>query len=224
MFVSTAGIHPYLTSPGYGFNTIWQGFRKLRHRSQTGTTTMRAITGSIIGLTLLASSGVAVATMISGTIEWPENGVRTQFYQEDIWQIISDITPDTKAGIKLLSRSDKKFVTKVGMYQKKITRLENMAEIRELNEKQANRLLKWEDRLLQSLNRRNLLDRLLLAGLNEPSEFVVNDQTDNGIYDNASRESQQEASVPEPSMLILLALGLFCLSIANGKRAYRPRT
>jgi len=185
---------------------------------------MRAITGSIIGLTLLASSGVAVATMISGTIEWPENGVRTQFYQEDIWQIISDITPDTKAGIKLLSRSDKKFVTKIGMYQKKITRLENMAEIRELNEKQANRLLKWEDRLLQSLNRRNLLDRLLLAGLNEPSEFVVNDQTDNGIYDNASRESQQEASVPEPSMLILLALGLFCLSIANGKRAYRPRT
>jgi PEP-CTERM motif len=171
---------------------------------------------------MLASSGVAIATMISGTIEWPEDGVRTEFYQEDIWQIISDITPDTKAEKKLLSKNDIIFVKKVGKYQKKISKLENKADVRELNEKQANRLLKWEDDLLQLLNSRNLLDSLLLAELDSPNELVLNDQTDNIITDNTSQESQHEASVPEPSTLTLLALGLLCLGVAHGKHACRP--
>jgi hypothetical protein len=59
---------------------------------------------------MLVSSSGAIASMITGTID----GVRTEFYQEDIWQIIADITPDTRAGIKLLSSSDKKFVQKIG--------------------------------------------------------------------------------------------------------------
>jgi PEP-CTERM motif len=171
---------------------------------------------------MLASSGVAIATMISGTIEWPEDGVRTEFHQEDIWQIISDITPDTKAEKKLLSKNDIIFVKKVGKYQKKISKLENKADVRELNEKQANRLLKWEDDLLQLLNSRNLLDSLLLAELDSPNELVLNDQTDNIITDNTSQESQHEASVPEPSTLTLLALGLLCLGVAHGKHACRP--
>jgi hypothetical protein len=182
---------------------------------------MRALTRSIIGLTLLASSGVAVATMISGTLEWPEDGVRTQFYQEDIWQIISDITPDTKADKKLLSKSDRKFVTKVGTYQAKIIKLENKAEIRELNEKQANRLLKLDDRLLQLLNSRNLLDSLLLTVLNTPDDPVLNDQTNGSTGEYNSQEPQNEAGVPEPSTLILLSLGLLFLGIAKSRRVYR---
>ena len=169
--------------------------------------------------TVLASAGGAFATMISGTIAWPEDGVRTEFYQEDIWQIISDITPDTMA------ENDRKFVKKAGKYQKQIIKLENKAEVRELNKKQANHLLKLEDRLLQLLNSRNLLDSMLLAQLNSPSpdDPLLNDQTDNGINDYSSQESQLDTSVPEPSTLILLALGLFCLVAAHSKHAYRPQ-
>jgi hypothetical protein len=195
---------------------------------------------------MLVSSGGAIATMISGSIVWPEDGVRTEFYQEDIWQIISDITPDTKAEKKLLSKNDKFLVKNAIKYQKKIIKLENKAEVRELNKKQANSLLNLEDRLLQLLNSRNLLDSLLLAELNSPSpnNLVPNDQTDNGINDYSSQdsqndlvfndmtnsgiteyslqESQLETSVPEPSTLVLLALGLLCLAVAHGKHAYRP--
>ena len=207
---------------------------------------MHVITRSIIGFAMLVSSGGAIATMISGTIVWPEDGVRTEFYQEDIWQIISDITPDTKAEKKLLSKNDKILVKNASKYQKKIIKLENKAEVRELNKKQANSLLNLEDRLLQLLNSRNLLDSLLLAELNSPSpnNLVPNDQTDNGINDYSSQdsqndlvfndmtnsgiteyslqESQLETSVPEPSTLVLLALGLLCLAVAHGKHAYRP--
>jgi|GEM_PF-3084289 len=180
---------------------------------------MHVITRSIIVFVMLASSGGAIATMITGTI----NGVHTEFNQDDIWQIISDITPDTKAGKKLLSKSDRIFVKNINNYQKKITKLQNKAEIRELNAKQANQLLNREDRLLQLLDSRNLLDSLLLARLNNPNNLVLNDQTHNGIIEYTSQESQHEASVPEPSTLILLALGLLCLSVAHGKHAYRPR-
>jgi hypothetical protein len=207
---------------------------------------MHVITRSIIGFAMLVSSGGAIATMISGSIVWPEDGVRTEFYQEDIWQIISDITPDTKAEKKLLSKNDKFLVKNAIKYQKKIIKLENKAEVRELNKKQANSLLNLEDRLLQLLNSRNLLDSLLLAELNSPSpnNLVPNDQTDNGINDYSSQdsqndlvfndmtnsgiteyslqESQLETSVPEPSTLVLLALGLLCLAVAHGKHAYRP--
>jgi PEP-CTERM motif len=207
---------------------------------------MHVITRSIIGFAMLVSSGGAIATMISGTIIWPEDGVRTEFYQEDIWQIISDITPDTKAEKKLLSKNDKNFVKNASKYQKKIIKLENKAEVRELNKKQANSLLNLEDRLLQLLNSRNLLDSLLLAELNSPSpnNLVPNDQTNNGINDYSSQdsqndlvfndmtnsgiteyssqESQLETSVPEPSTLVLLALGLLCLGVAHGKHACRP--
>ena len=166
---------------------------------------------------MLASSGGAIASIITGTID----GVRTEFYQEDIWQIIADITPDTRAEKKLLSGNDKKFVKKVGKYQKKITKLQNKAEIRELNKKQTNRLLKREHHLVQMLDSRNLLGHLLLAGLDNPNEFVVNDQTNSGITEYIPRESQHETGVPEPSTLILLALGLLCLRVANGRQAYR---
>jgi hypothetical protein len=246
MFAATEGICPYLMS--YGFNTIWKELRKSRHCSQAGTATMHTLTRSIIGLTLLASSGVAIASMISGTIEWPEDGVRKVFYQEDIWQIIADITPDTRAEKKLLSRNDKKFVKLVGKYQKKITKLENKSQVRELNEKQASRLQNWEDRLLQLLNSRNLLDPLLLAGLNDTSDLVLGEQTGtsdlvlgeqtgSGINDNdspdykspdydypdyASHESQQATGVPEPSTLVLLGVGLLCLGVANGRHARLP--
>jgi len=178
---------------------------------------MHVLTRSIIGFAMLASSGGSIASIITGTID----GVRTEFYQEDIWQIIADITPDTRSEIKLLSRSDKKFVHKIGNYQKKITKLQNKAEIREPNEKQANRLLKREDSLVQMLDSRNLLDRLLLAGLDNPDNSVLNGQTDSGITDYISQESQQETGVPQPSTLILLALGLLCLRVANGRHAYR---
>jgi len=82
---------------------------------------MHVITRSIIVFVMLASSGGAIATMITGTI----NGVHTEFNQDDIWQIISDITPDTKAGKKLLSKSDRIFVKNINNYQKKITKLQN---------------------------------------------------------------------------------------------------
>jgi hypothetical protein len=166
---------------------------------------------------MLVSSSGAIASMITGTID----GVRTEFYQEDIWQIIADITPDTRAGIKLLSSSDKKFVQKIGKYQNKITKLQNKADIRGLNEKQPNRLLMREDRLVQLLDSRNLLDSLLLAGMNNLNDLVLNDQTESGITDYASQKSQQETGVPEPSTLVLLALGLLCLGVANGRHTYR---
>jgi len=178
---------------------------------------MHVLTRSIIGFAMLASSGGAIAGMITGTID----GVRTEFYQEDIWQIIADITPDTRAEKKLLSGSDKKFVKKIGKYQKKITRLQNKAGIRELNGKQANSLLKREDRLVQLLDSRNLLDRLLLVGLNNPGNSILNVQTDSGITEYIPQESQFETGVPEPPALLLLALGLLCLSVANGRRASR---
>ena len=178
---------------------------------------MHVLTRSIIGFAMLASSGGAIAGMITGTID----GVHTEFYQEDIWQIIADITPDTRAEKKLLSKSDKKFVKIIGKYQKKITKLQNKAEIRGLNEKQANRLLKREDRLVQLLDSRNLLDRLLLAGLNNPGNYPLNGQTDSGTTEYISQESQHETGVPEPSTLLLLALGLLCLGVANGRRASR---
>ncbi len=171
-------------------------------------------------ITMLASSGSAIAIMITGTID----GVHTEFYQEDIWHIISDITPDTKAEKKLLTNSDKKFVRQIGKYQKNITRLQKKAGIRELNEKQTNRLLKHEDRLVQLLDSRDLLDRLLLTELVEHNDFVPNDQTDSGIPDYSSREPRNEASVPEPSTLILLALGLLFLGVARGKHTYRPQS
>jgi hypothetical protein len=171
-------------------------------------------------LTMLASSGSAFAIMITGTI----NGVQTEFYQEDIWQVISDVTPDTKAEKKLLSRSDKKFIKQIGMLQKGITKLQERAEIRELNKKQANRLLKREDRLVQLLDSRDLLNRLLLAGLVDHNDFVPNDQTDGGITDYPSQQPSNEASVPEPSTLILLALGLLFIGVAQGKRTYRSQS
>jgi hypothetical protein len=166
---------------------------------------------------MLASSGGAIAGMITGAID----GVHTEFYQEDIWQIIADITPDTRAEKQLLTKSDKKFVKIIGKYQKKITKLQNKAEIRGLNEKQANRLLKREDRLVQLLDSRNLLDRLLLAGLTNPGDHLLNSQTDSGTTGYISRESQHETGVPEPSTLLLLAPGLLCLGVANGRRASR---
>jgi hypothetical protein len=169
---------------------------------------------------MLASTSGAIAGIITGTID----GVQTEFYQEDIWQIISDITPDTKAEKKLLSKRDNNFVRKIGVYQNNITKLQNKAEIRELNEKQANRLLKREDRLVQLLNSRNLLDRLLLAGLDGPNDFVLNDQTDSGITEYSPQELQHETSISEPSALVLLALGLLCLGVAHGKHAYRPQS
>ena len=179
---------------------------------------MNLITRSTIGLAMLASSGGAIASMITGTID----GVHSEFYQEDIWQIISDITPDTRAEKKLLSKSDKKFVRKIGRYQKNITKLQNKAEIRELNKKQANRLLKSEDHLVQLLDSRNLLDRLLLTGLDDPNDFVLDNQTDTGITDYTSQESSLGTSVPEPSTLALLTLGMLCLGVAHGRHAYRP--
>jgi hypothetical protein len=166
---------------------------------------------------MLASSGGAIAGMITGTID----GVHTEFYQEDIWQIIADITPDTRAEKQLLTKSDKKFVKIIGKYQKKITKLQNKAEIRGLNEKQANRLLKREDRLVQLLDSRNLLDRLLLAGLNNSGNSILNGQTDSGTTEYISQESQFETGVPEPPTLLILALGLLCLGVANGRRASR---
>jgi PEP-CTERM motif len=172
----------------------------------------------MIGFAMLVSSSSVTAVMITGTLD----GVRTEFYQEDIWQIISDITPDTKAEKKRLSKSDKKFVRKIGKDQKNITRLQNKAEIRELKEKQLNRLLKREDHLVQLLNSRNLLDRLLLAGLDDPAEFVSNDQTDRGITADTYQEPLHESRVPEPSTLTLLALGMLCLGVAHAKHAYRP--
>jgi hypothetical protein len=168
---------------------------------------MRVITRSIIGLTLLASSGGVIAGIITGTID----GAGTEFYQEDIWQIISDITPNTRA--------EKKLVQKIGKHQKKISYLQNKAEIRELNEKQAIRLLKREDRLVQLLDSRNLLDRLLLAGLDNPNNSVLNGQTDSGIFEYFSQESQHETGIL--STLLLLAAGLLCLRVANGRHASR---
>jgi PEP-CTERM motif len=179
---------------------------------------MNVIMKMIIGFSMLASSGGAIASLITGTID----GVHSEFYQEDIWQIISDITPDTKAEKRLLSKSDKKFVRKIGKYQKYITKLQNKDKIRELKEKQVNRLLKSEDRLVQLLNSRNLLDRLLLAGLDDPNDFVLNNQTDSGMTDYTSQEPSHETSIPEPSTLILLALGMLCLGVAHSKHAYRP--
>jgi PEP-CTERM motif len=179
---------------------------------------MNVVTRSIIGFAMLASSGSAVAITITGTID----GVHTEFYREDIWQIISDATPDTKAEKNLLSKRDKKFVRQIGSYQKQITKLQEKAEIRELKETQANRLLTLEDRLVQSLQSRNLLDGLLLAGLDVPDDFVRYDQTDSGITDYTFQEPLHETSVPEPSTLTLLALGLLCLGVAHGKHAYRP--
>ena len=178
---------------------------------------MHVLTRSIIGFAMLASSGGAIAGMITGTID----GVHTEFYQEDIWQIIADITPDTRAEKQLLTKSDKKFVKIIGKYQKKITKLQNKAEIRGLNEKQANRLLKREDRLVQLLDSRNLLDRLLLVGLTNPGNHLLNSQTDSGTSGYISQESQNETGVPEPSTLLLLALGLLCLGVANGRHASR---
>jgi len=165
---------------------------------------------------MLASSGSALAVMITGTID----GVHTDFYQEDVWQIISDITPDTRAERKLLSRSDKKFVRKVGIYQKSIDRLLDRAEFRELGEKQVNRLLLREDRLVQLLHSRNFLDSLLTAGLDDPVAVIPDDQTYSGVTGDSSGESQNEASVPEPSTLALLALGLLFIGVARGKHAY----
>lgn len=197
-------------------------------------------------LTMLASSGSAIAIMITGTID----GMHTEFYQEDIWQIISDVTPDTKAERKLLSKSDKHFLRQIGKQQRKITRLQEKAEILELNEKQANRLLKHEYLLVRLLDSRDLLDRLLLAGVVDHNDFVLNDQTDSGITDDSfqeptdsgitddssqeptdsgitdysSQEPPTEASVPEPSTLILLALGLLFIGVAHGKHTYRSRS
>ena len=176
---------------------------------------MHVVTRSIIGFSLLASSGGAIATMITGTVD----GAHTEFYQEDIWQVISDITPDNRAEKKLLSRDDKTFIRQVGFYQKNITRLQNKAESRGLSEKQLNRLLEREDLLVQMLNSRNLLDHLLLAGLDDPIEFVPDGQANSGITEGASRESPNETSVPEPSTLTLLALGLLFVGVARSKHA-----
>ena len=170
--------------------------------------------------TMLASSGSAVAIMITGTID----GKQTGFNQEDIWQVISDIAPDTRAEKKLLSRSDKKFIRQIGKHQKRITKLQEKAEIRELNEKQANRLLKHEDRLVQLLDSRNLLDSLLQVGSVDFNDFVPNDQTGNGNTDHSSQEPPNEVSVPEPSTLILLALGLLFIGVARGKYTYRSQS
>ena len=179
---------------------------------------MNIVTRSIMGIGMLASSCSVTASMITGTID----GVPTEFYQEDIWQIISDVTPDTKADKKLLSKSDEKFVRQLGKYQKHIIKLQNKAENHELNDKLANRLLKREDRLVQLLNSRNLLDRLLLSTLNDPDVFVHNDKTNSGITDYTPQEPLHETSVPEPSTLTLLALGFLCLGVAHGKHVYRP--
>jgi len=146
-------------------------------------------------ITMLSISGSALANMITGTID----GKRTEFYQEDIWQIISDITPDTEADRELLSKSDKKFVRQLGSYQKKITRLQAKAEIRELNDKQTNRLLKREDRLVQLLDSRGFLDSLLLAGLVDDNDFVPDNQPNSGLSGPNSQEPPYATSVPEPS-------------------------
>ena len=69
---------------------------------------MNRITRIITGLAMLASSGSAAAIMITGTID----DLQGDFHREDIWQIISDVTPDTRAAKRQLSGDDKKFVKK----------------------------------------------------------------------------------------------------------------
>lgn len=175
---------------------------------------MNVITRSIIGLSILACSGRAAAIMITGTVD----GVPSEFYQEDIWQIISDITPDTRAERKLLSKTDKKFVKQVSKLQKKIIKLENKAATRGLREKQENRLRMHEDRLVELLNSRDLLDNLILSGLNDTEELVNDDLTNNNTFDSEFTVTQTDMTVPEPSVITLLALGLVWVGVAHDRR------
>ena len=168
---------------------------------------MNIITKTIIGFAMLAGSGSASAIMIAGTID----GVQSEFYREDIWQIISGVTPEDKAGRKLLAKDDRKFVKHAGKLQDKAT-------TRELKGKQEKRLVKFEDRLLGLLDSRDLLDDLLLAGLDDPDGSLLDGQTDGDFSDDDIQEPTYGTAVPEPSTLALLALGLFSLCVARNKR------
>ncbi len=159
----------------------------------------------IVGIGLLLLAGNVAAVMISGSSG--TGPVDLDLSRQEISELLKSYQPDTKAGGKAQKRANK--------FYSKINRLQSKLEASPSDKKTARlerKIGRKEKRLAAILGKMNLdLSAYITSDINPFVSDIEN-------YPEDDATGKDTRSVPEPSILALLAIGLIGIGATRYRR------